>query len=253
MKYFGDYSKQDQEILANEICPKASPSQINYFLRACEAKSISPFSGLMYLTLRKNMKTGETKATIAPSVDGSRLSASRSGEYAGSDEPEYDSDDNKQPKWCRVTVYRMSGNERRPYTAKCRYDEFKPSAGQDYMWNAKPYHMIAKVTEVQALRKGFPDYVYGDRDEEDIGEIITETVANTAAPTQEDVKLRERLISFQAATQHFAKLGFKEEDLLKELNIENKNQVTEEHLVHLRKMKGEHEAMRQIQKDPKGK
>lgn len=245
MKYFADYSKQDQEVL-KEICPDASEVHFNYYLRVCDSKNISPFSGLMYLTLRSSK--GKIKASVAPTVDGSRLSASRSGEYAGSDEPEYDSEDNKTPKWCRVTVYRMSGGERRAYTAKCRYDEMKPASGQDYMWNQKPYHMLAKVVEVQALRKAFPDYVYGAGDEEDNSEVFEDTVPDTANVSVEDAAQRDRIMKFQIAVQAFSAFGFNEEQVMKELGISTRQEIKDEHLDALRTLYQEHKADKQESK-----
>ena len=237
MKYFKDYQPQDQTMLSEEICPKATPEQINYFLRFCDSKSISPFSGLAYLTLRR-LKTGEVKAAIGITVDASRLSASRSGEYAGSDEPEYDCEDKKNPTWCRVTVYRTAGDERRAYTAKCRYDEFKPESGKDYMWNQKPYHMLAKVTEVQALRKAFPDFVYGQDEDHDSSHIEPAS----SEPTKDDISLRDRLIKFQTAVQAFSEIGFSEDNVLKELNIADKKEITDQHLESLRVLYKENQA-----------
>jgi len=242
MKFFKDYSAKDQEILASEICPEANETQINYFLRVCEAKNISPFSGLLYLQLRKNNKTGKTKAAVSPTIDGSRVAAARSDEYAGSDEVEYDTEDAKHPNWARKTVWRVVNGERRAFTAKVRWDEFKPAPGQDFQWNAKPYHMLNKCAEQQALRMAFPEYLAGAGDEDDIGEVMDEVAPNSATPSEQEAGQRELLVSFQKAVQSFAAFGFSEEQIMKELGIASRSEVSGEHMEALKRLYAEQKA-----------
>lgn len=223
MKFLADYSAPEQAALRTEICPEASDDQINYFLRVCEARNVEPFSGLLYMQRRQSK--GKWKCSVQPTVDGSRASAARTDQYAGSDEPEFDSEDAEHPKWCKVTVYRMQRGMRCAYTAKCRWREFVPQAPNDFQWRGKPYHMLAKVTEVQALRKAFPESVSaaGEDDHEDIAEtapVVTPERAGLA-------------VQWQKAVQAFAPFKKSEADMLAHLKIAKKEDATEDHMESL--------------------
>lgn len=228
MKLLKDYSASEQTALKNEICPDATDDQINYFLRVCEAKAVDPFSGLLYMQLRMNNKTKRMRAMVQPTVDGSRAAAARTNYYAGSDEPEFDNDDADHPNWCRVTVYRMVKGERCAFSAKCRWKEFVPQAPNDFQWRSKPYHMLGKVTEVQALRKAFPETVSASNEDE------SDTIVDDGQPPAPEDKIPAALAAEWAnAVQAFADLGKKESDLVAYLNVA-KHEVTREHLDNLR-------------------
>ncbi len=230
MKFVSEFSTSEQWALKNEICPEASDDQINYFLRVCDARGVDPFSGLLYMQRRLNSKTNKWKCSISPTVDGSRAAASRTGFYAGSDEPEFDSEDGDKPNWCRVTVYRRVKNDRFAFTAKCRWREFCPKPPNDFQWKDKPYHMLSKVTEVQALRKAFPECIPAAGEDDYDDEVET---TDTPAPTADQTEKAQLALDWSKALQAFAPLGLKEADLLGYLN-KPREQVTPEDLVSLR-------------------
>ncbi len=225
MKLLAEYAVTEQHALRNEVCPEATDDQINYFLRVCNAKGVDPFSGLLYMQLRKNSRTGKFKAGISATIDGSRTAAARTGFYAGSDEPEFDSEENKFPKWCRVTVHRMVKGERCAFSAKCRWEEFKPSAPNDFQWNSKPYHMLAKVTEMQALRKAFPELVSGAN--EDDYEAESDAVSTDLPPAVNPAE-------WMNAVKAFGALGILEAGLLAKIGVTSSTEATPEHMDQLR-------------------
>ncbi len=222
MKFLSDYSQTEQNALRNEVCPKANDDHINYFLRVCEAKGVDPFSGLLYLQIRMNK--GAAKAGVSPTIDGARAAAARTGAYAGSDEPEYDNEESKAPRWCRVTVYRMVKDERCAFTAKVRWEEYKPSPPNDFQWNSKPYHMLGKCAEMLALRKGFPELVSGAG--EDDYEIEAEPT-QTQGDASQEAKVR-LAVEWVKAVQAFAAIGQKEVDILAHLGKVTGSLVTKE-------------------------
>lgn len=230
MKSLADYTKSEQAALRTEICTDASDDQINYFLRVCEAKAVDPFSGLLYMQRRLVSKTGKWKCSIQPTVDGSRAAAARTGLYAGSDEPEVDNEDADHPTWCRVTVYRMVKGERCAYTAKCRWREFVPQAPNDFQWKARPYHMLAKVTEVQALRKAFPESVpaVGEDDYDD------EVETDDKAKDKDQAEKARLAVEWSNAVKAFQAVKKTEADMLDKLGVLTKDKVTLEHMEQLR-------------------
>lgn len=219
MKFLKDHTPEEQEILRNVVCPGAKDGHIDYFLRVCETRRVEPFSGLLYLQVRTYK--GELKASIAATIDGARAFAADAGDYAGSDEPEYDSEDEPKPKWCKVTVWKKVGNERYPFTAKCRFDEFKPLPPSDMMWNAKPYHMVSKVAEMQALRKGWPKAL----GESESGETLEESVQ---APNAAAAALSRAPIRWINTVKAFDEYGVPEADVLTHVSRAGYTEVTEQ-------------------------
>ncbi len=208
MKFLTEYSATEQVALRTEICPDATDDQINYYLRVAQSRGVDPFSGLLYMQRRFNKQANKWKCSVQPTVDGSRFFAARAGEYAGSDEPEFDSEDGDTPKWCRVTVYRQIKGSRCAFTAKCRFKEFVPAPPNDFQWKSKPYHMLSKVTEVQALRKGFPESVPAAGEDDYDDEIVSEP-----AQSQEDKDRARLAVEWSNAVRAFEELGKKESDL----------------------------------------
>jgi hypothetical protein len=103
--------------------------------------------------------------TIQVSIDGFRVIAERSGDYAGQDEPQYTYDANGKLESAKVTIYRFRGNNRYPAaTAVAYWDEY---CQRDYngnptnMWAKMPRVMLAKVAEALALRKAYPQDLSG--------------------------------------------------------------------------------------------
>lgn len=225
MKFLAEYSPSEQSALRNEICAEANDDQINYFLRVCTARGVDPFSGLLYM--QRRMSKGKYKCSVSPTVDGSRAAASRTGLYAGSDEPEFDSETGDHPEWCRVSVYRMVKDERCAFTAKCRWKEFVPAAPQDFQWKSKPYHMLAKVTEVQALRKAFPESVPAT------GEDDYDTEADTTQAATPDPEKARVAIEWANAVRAFIPLKKTEADMLAYLKVE-KDKLNADHMEALR-------------------
>ncbi len=177
---------------------------------------------------RFNSKTQKWKCSVSPTVDGSRAAAARTGNYAGSDEPEFDSEESEHPNWCRVTVYRMVEKERCAFTAKCRWKEFCPTAPNDFQWKGKPYHMLSKVTEVQALRKAFPESIPAAG--EDDYEPETEGSQEQTVDQAEKAKMA---VEWSNAVKAFAPHKKTEADMLAYLKI-TKDQLTAEHMEILR-------------------
>jgi phage recombination protein Bet len=234
MKLLAEYSKTEQSALKTEICPEASDDQINYFLRVCEARGVDPFSGLLYM--QRRLSKGKYKCSVQPTVDGSRAAAARTGFYAGSDEPEFDTEDAEHPNWCRVVVYRKVKGERFAFTAKCRWREFVPSAPNDFQWKAKPYHMLSKCCEVQALRKAFPECVPATG-EDDYEDEIEAQPNEEQSPDQ--VNKAKLAIEWAKALQAFTAFNKKEADLLAHLGkvtgiLMTKELLTSDHMDMLR-------------------
>jgi len=158
-------SKEDIDLLRRDKCSKLTPDQFAVFMHAVNSYRLDPFSNQIHAVLRNcNEGTQQqpkwvTKMTVQTGIDGYRLIADRTKCYAGNDDPVFD--DERAPKRATVTVYKIVGNIRCPFTASARWDQYYPGDRQGSMWKKMPPLMLGKVAEALALRKAFPAELSG--------------------------------------------------------------------------------------------
>ena len=154
------FNDDQVSLIKNTIAKDATDNELQLFLHQCKRTGLDPLTRQIYF-----MKRGG-KVTIQTSIDGFRVIAERSGDYAGQDEPVFedvlDAEGKKKDKKCRVTVYRFRGDTRYPAAVGVAYwSEYCPQQGQDFMWKKMPHTMLAKVAEALALRKAYPQDLSG--------------------------------------------------------------------------------------------
>lgn len=144
-------------LLSKTIANGAPPLEFELFVQICNRTGLDPFAKQIYFIRRGDKWSPQT------SIDGYRLIAQRTGQYAGSDEPVYDSEDTDHPNKATVTVWRMVGGQRCPFVASARWSEYaQVFKGQlADMWSRFPYLMLGKCAESLALRKAFPQELSG--------------------------------------------------------------------------------------------
>lgn len=140
--------------LAN--APKAD---LAVFLHYAQRTGLDPFARQLYMIERGG------RYTIQASIDGLRIVAQRSGEYAGQVGPYWCGDDGewidvwletKPPVAAKVGVMRKGFNE--PLWAVAKFDSYNANTP---IWRKMPDTMIAKCAEALALRKAFPNDLSG--------------------------------------------------------------------------------------------
>lgn len=162
--------------LANSLYPGAKPESVMMVLQMCRASGKDPMKK-PYHIVPMWVKTGEGRNgggyrdVIMPGIADYRTDASRTGQHAGTSEPEFGPDVTMNlggteitfPEWCRVSVSRrMPSGEIVTFTAKEYWLENYATAGRETqapnaMWKKRPRGQLAKCAEAQALRKGFPE------------------------------------------------------------------------------------------------
>ena len=151
-----------QTLVSSNIIPAGTPpATIKFFAKVCYEKKLSPFSNQIHL-----IKRGD-KYSIQTGIDGLRAIADRTGLYAGSDDCVYDEGlshyemiekKRDHPVVAKVTVYKMVGKERVPFTASAIWNEYAPQQdAMKFMWKKMGFLMLGKCAEALALRKAFPD------------------------------------------------------------------------------------------------
>ena len=158
--------------LAN--APKA---ELAVFLHYSQRTGLDPFARQIYMIERGG------RYTIQSSIDGLRIVAQRSNEYAGQVGPFWCGADgvwtdvwleNTPPVAAKVGVLRKGFIE--PLWAVAKYDSYNANSP---IWKKMPDTMIAKCAEALALRKAFPNDLSGiyTSDEMEQAEPINKPIA----------------------------------------------------------------------------
>jgi phage recombination protein Bet len=170
------------DLIKRQICPGASDDELQMFIADCRRSQLDPFSRQIYsIERRERFKNpnGEwrwrTKRTTQVSIDGFRLIAERTGDYAGQLGPEWcdidrewldvwlpKTDLRREPAAARVGVLRKEFEK--PLWSVAVFSEYCPKNDEGKptgLWARMPAVMIAKCAEALALRRAFPRELSG--------------------------------------------------------------------------------------------
>jgi phage recombination protein Bet len=183
--------------LKSSLYPGASNESVDLVIAYCRAAGLDPMAKPVHIVPMKvnsgkkdnrGYDVKEMRDVVMPGIGLYRINAARTGEYAGMSEPEFGptktlsykreiwvdgEGDRRQkkfvdatleyPEWCRVTVKRVLGDRVVEFTAieywLENYATKGDSSAPNAMWEKRPRGQLAKCTEAQALRKGFPEAV----------------------------------------------------------------------------------------------
>ncbi len=194
------------------IIPANTPAAIvQVFAHACNQHNLSPFKKEIYL-----VKYGSQYSTIV-GIDGFRIKAARTGQYAGCDDVKFDVQPNgafataaqlksagKLPVTATITVYRIVGGVRCPFTHTAVFAEFYGTAPAYSKAASMPFQMIAKVAEGFALKKGFSDELAGLHIEEEAAAFSGETISAQTTYNVDPEKLRAEIKKCDTVQKLFA-------------------------------------------------
>ena len=162
---------EKRELLARTLCNGATRDELDLFFNICERTGLDPFARQIYAVKRWDGRARREVMQTQLSIDGFRLIAQRSGEYAGQTAVAYCGTDGRwtdvwlhdePPAAARVGVYRKGFVEAVTAIALFReYAQRNKEGGLTAMWSRMPSVMIAKCAEALALRKAFPAELSG--------------------------------------------------------------------------------------------
>ncbi len=165
------FNSEQVQLIARTIAKGATADELALFIAVSEKTGLDPFTRQIYSVPRWDSRLRCEVRQIQVSIDGARLVAQRSGEYAGQDGPHWCGEDgvwrdvwlsNKPPVAAKVGVSRRGFVA--PLYAVALWNEYCPrnKDGQPTgQWPKMPALMLAKCAEMLALRKGFPAELSG--------------------------------------------------------------------------------------------
>lgn len=175
-------------LLKKTLCPRdITDNEFDLFEAICLRTGLDPFKKQIYAVKRGG------KLCIDASIDGLRLIAARSNEYAGQEGPFWCGEDgvwhdvwlaSKPPSASKVGVWRSGFKT--PVWGVALFKSFAPyyNGKLGDMWTKMGDIMIAKCAESQALRKAFPAEMSGiySSDEMQQADTVAEIVNTPTGP-----------------------------------------------------------------------
>jgi phage recombination protein Bet len=172
----------DTDLIKRTVAVGATDDELALYLHDCQRRGVHPLDKLLHFTKRGG------KYTPITSIDLFRARAGATGQHAGTDDAVF-VEGKPYPVSASVTVYRIVGGVRCPYTATARWAEYFPGEQQGYMWKKMPYTMLGKCAEALALRKAFP---------QELGGLYTQDEMDQAgSPIDPDMSLEANSLSPQ--------------------------------------------------------
>ena len=151
-----NFNEDQINLIKSQIAKDCNNNELELFLYQCKQTGLNPLTRQIYAIKRAG------RMTIQTSIDGFRVIAERSGNYAGQDEPLWEDDEKGFPIKCTVKVYKFTPNFEQRYCAGvgvAHFKEYYPSPMN--LQKTMPHAMLAKVAEALALRKAFPQDLSG--------------------------------------------------------------------------------------------
>ena len=171
----------------------AGSGDLAFFFHQAQRTGLDPFARQIYMIERGG------RYGIQTSIDGLRIVAQRSGEYAGQTAPYWCGEDgNWRDVWlaktpplaAKIGVYRVGFSE--PTWGVARLDSYCP-LGRDGkpmgLWNKMPDVMLAKCAEALALRKAFPNDMSGLYTDDEMSQADAVVVVEQPKPKKIDLAI----------------------------------------------------------------
>ena len=173
------WTTEQVKLLKDILAHKITDDELRLFKYVCMKTGLDPFMRQIHIVKRWDAGRKREVATFQTGIDGYRVIAERSCEYAGSDKSVFvyltkkgveklKSQNLPVPQAnlqsAAVTVYRIVQGQRVGFTATAYWDEYAQYGRNGELtrfWSRMPRAQLAKCAEALALRKAFPANLSG--------------------------------------------------------------------------------------------
>ncbi len=196
-----DLGRDKIELIKQTVAKGATDLELELFLHACKHTGLDPLMKQIYAIKRWSQADGREVMSFQTGIDGLRLIADRTGQYAGSDEPLFQLGADGFPDVASVTVYKLVGSLKCAFTHSVRWKEYvqlKKDGTPTAFWVRMPFGQLGKCAESGALRKAFPmelsglythdEMMQADNESKGITQTFAEKFPEQAQKIQEKLK-----------------------------------------------------------------
>lgn len=201
-------------VLIDVIFPNATSSaSVVLALRYCRARNLDVMKKMIHIVPMYSKALNRLCDTIWPGIAEVRVTATRTGAYAGRDEEKYGPEIEREflhiddrngdvkerkvikfPEWCQLTVYKIVQGQRCAFVGpKVFWDEAYATESRyskipNEMWQERPHGQVGKCAEAASLRAAFPEETGGQQTAEEMhGKVIEGDIDPETMVVQGDV------------------------------------------------------------------
>jgi len=195
-----EWTAEQVRLIKFTLTSNLTDAEFALFAQVCHRSGLDPFTRQIYAIKRRQNLGGSwsERMTIQTGIDGYRVTAERTGEYAGGDAPKYGAAckcDDKQfgphPQWAEVVVRRVKCGETFSTAERADFHEYvvlSRDGSPQGLWAKMPKRMLAKCAEALALRRAFPALLHGVYTAKEMAQAdVVATEVIDVAPTTEKI------------------------------------------------------------------
>jgi phage recombination protein Bet len=170
-------------VLTHQVFPGAEdPHVVCLALDYCKERNLDVLKKPVHIVKLWDSDKEDYVEQVWPGINEVHTTAARTGQWAGIDAPVWGPTKTVTfegtinggkgkpktlvetvtfPEWCQLTVYRLVGGQRFPFTAELWFEDIfvqvQKSGVPNYKWSKSPRSYLGKCTKAAALRAAFPE------------------------------------------------------------------------------------------------
>lgn len=189
------FERNKVQLIKELVAKGTSDDELALFLYTAQRTGLDPLARQIYCIMRKDR--GVAKMTIQTGIDGYRLIADRTGNYAPGRAPTFEYTEDGSLYSATAYVQKYARGTWHEVAATAHWAEYasiydgKPSN----LWASKPHIMLAKCAEALALRRAFPAELSGLYTDTEMGDTapVPHIVEQQDAPPPQQQTINQNL------------------------------------------------------------